>query len=364
MLREDWQTGPKGSQAMDSRDNLALSQREQDILALTMTGLADKEIAANLGISIHTVRTYWDRIREKVGKSTRAEVISEMGHRLTTDSTICELMSKLADADSKRYQLEELIGRVPLLVWSCDVSGRIIYVNDRFRNYVGDFSGEFMSDLYCHITPPELFAPLHEKAVAARQQQGILEAEAPLRRADGEMRWHLIRETPVDSESVEGILRVGTATDIHELHTREQIVAERANRTRLAADLAAIGIAYFDPVTGRSYSNSAYDEMTSAAEVNRDWTEAVHINDRAAVQDRWKEALDRQVPLDSEHRYVGADDQVVNVLTKVIGLPGNGWLLLGKPNTRFDLAAVDPDKFSQVVVLLEEMLGLGEHARN
>lgn len=348
---------------MDSRDNLILSQREQDILALTMTGLADKEIAANLGISIHTVRTYWDRIREKIGKSTRAEVISEMGHRLTTDSTICELMSKLAEADSKRYQLEELLGRIPLLVWSCDISGRIIHVNDRFLNYVGDFSGEFVADLYSRITPPELFGPLREKAVAARQKQGILEAEAPLRRADGEMRWHLIREIPLDTHSDEGIIRIGTATDIHVLHTREQVIAERENRPRLAADLAAIGIAYFDPTTGTNYSNPAYDEMTGARQVTPDWTEAIHSDDRAKVQDLWKEALDRQVPLDSEHRYVGADGQVVNVLTKVIGLPGNGWLLLGKPTTRYDLAAVDPSKFGQVVGLLEEMLGLGEHSR-
>jgi PAS domain S-box-containing protein len=348
---------------MDSRNSLILSQREQDILALTMTGLADKEIAANLGISIHTVRTYWDRIREKVGKSTRAEVISEIGHRLSTDSTVCELMSKLAEADSKRYQLEELLGRVPLLVWSCDTSGRIVYVNDQFRDYVGAESIQFISDLYSRITPPDLFIPLHEKAVAARQKQGILEVEAPLRRADGELRWHLIRETPMNTELDEGILRIGTATDIHVLHTREQNWAGRENRTRLAADLADIGIAFYDPATGRSYSNPAYDEMTGTSQIGQDWTEAVHPDDRAQVQGSCKEALDRQAPLDSEHRYVGSNGKIVHALAKVIGLPGNGWLFIGKPHTRFDLAAVDPGKFGQVVVLLEEMLGLGQHSR-
>lgn len=349
---------------MDSRNNLALSQREQDILALTMTGLADKEIAANLGISIHTVRTYWDRIREKVGKSTRAEVISEIGYRPSTDSTVSELRSKLAEADSKRYQLEELLGRIPLLVWSCDVSGRIAYMNDQFRDYVGDHSVQFISELYSRITPPELFAPLHEKAVAARQMQGILEAEAPLRRSDGELRWHLIRETPLGAQLDDGILRVGTATDIHILHTREQSGGGRESRTRLAADLADIGIAYYDPATGRSYSNPAYDEMTGASQVSQDWTEAIHPDDRVQVQDNCKEALDRQAPLDSEHRYVGASGKIVHALTKVIGLPGNGWLFIGKPHTRFDLAAVDHGKFGQVVVLLEEMLGLGEHSRH
>lgn len=347
---------------MDSRESLDLSQREEDVLALTMTGLADKEIAANVGISVHTVRTYWDRIREKIGKSTRAEVISEIARRLSRDSTVSELESRLADADAKRYHFEKLLGRVPILVWSCDTTGRIIYVNDQFQSYAGDVSGRLVADLFSRITPPELFTPLHEQAVAARQRHGILEAEAPLRRVDGAMIWHLIRETPLGTSLDESFLRIGTATDIQVLHTRERILGERETRTRLAADLADIGIAYYDSATGKTYSNPAYDEMTGVVEVGKDWTDAVHAEDRSLAEDRWRQAVAQEVPLDSEHRYLSADGQDVNAIAKVTSMPGKGWLFLGKRHDRQDGAILDTDKISQVITLLREMLGFDKHS--
>jgi DNA-binding CsgD family transcriptional regulator len=51
-----------------------LSKREQELIDLLAEGLTDREIAEKLFISIRTVRTHLDRIREKTGARRRAEL--------------------------------------------------------------------------------------------------------------------------------------------------------------------------------------------------------------------------------------------------------------------------------------------------
>ncbi len=53
----------------------SLSERELDVLRLTGDGLVNKEIAAQLGISVSTTQTYRTRIMEKLGLHTVAELI-------------------------------------------------------------------------------------------------------------------------------------------------------------------------------------------------------------------------------------------------------------------------------------------------
>jgi DNA-binding CsgD family transcriptional regulator len=49
----------------------SLSDRERQVLAMAAEGLLDKEIAPRLGISLNTLRTYWSRIRSKIGEAPR-----------------------------------------------------------------------------------------------------------------------------------------------------------------------------------------------------------------------------------------------------------------------------------------------------
>ena len=53
-----------------------LSGREKQILGLSAAGLVDKNIAAELNISVNTLRTYWVRIRRKCGDVTRAALVA------------------------------------------------------------------------------------------------------------------------------------------------------------------------------------------------------------------------------------------------------------------------------------------------
>jgi DNA-binding NarL/FixJ family response regulator len=54
---------------------LELSDRERQVIAFAAHGLSDKEIAKRCKVTVSTIRTYWDRIREKSGAVTRTHAV-------------------------------------------------------------------------------------------------------------------------------------------------------------------------------------------------------------------------------------------------------------------------------------------------
>jgi DNA-binding NarL/FixJ family response regulator len=59
----------------DARGNALLTQREETIVYLVAEGMRNREIAQQLRLSEHTVRNYLFRIFEKLGISSRSELI-------------------------------------------------------------------------------------------------------------------------------------------------------------------------------------------------------------------------------------------------------------------------------------------------
>jgi DNA-binding NarL/FixJ family response regulator len=52
-----------------------LSKRQEDVVRLVSEGLTNREIAARLGLSDHTVRNYLFRVFDRLGISTRVELV-------------------------------------------------------------------------------------------------------------------------------------------------------------------------------------------------------------------------------------------------------------------------------------------------
>ena len=57
---------------------LGMSARQGQIARHVLEGLQDKQIALQLGISVHTVRTYLDRMFAKLSVQNRNELIMSM----------------------------------------------------------------------------------------------------------------------------------------------------------------------------------------------------------------------------------------------------------------------------------------------
>jgi two-component system nitrate/nitrite response regulator NarL len=67
---------PQGTAAGATAPPEQLTAREAQILALLAEGLVNKQIAARLGISRHTVKTHLAALFHKLGVSTRAEAVA------------------------------------------------------------------------------------------------------------------------------------------------------------------------------------------------------------------------------------------------------------------------------------------------
>ena len=74
---------------MDTRPKIAglelLSPRESQTLARASKGLTDKEIAVRLGVSLTTIRTYWERVFMKTGAVNRASAVAMFVRGRTQD---------------------------------------------------------------------------------------------------------------------------------------------------------------------------------------------------------------------------------------------------------------------------------------
>jgi DNA-binding NarL/FixJ family response regulator len=70
-------------------EKLGLSPRQAQVASLLMRGLADKQIAMNLDISTHTLRTYLDRMFTKMQVSDRCELIVHIFREFRTNCNGC-----------------------------------------------------------------------------------------------------------------------------------------------------------------------------------------------------------------------------------------------------------------------------------
>ena len=57
-------------------DTTPLSKREREILQRVADGATTKQVASDLGISPHTVKTHLERIFEKLGANDRAQAVA------------------------------------------------------------------------------------------------------------------------------------------------------------------------------------------------------------------------------------------------------------------------------------------------
>ena len=61
--------------AAASSSNGVLSEREREIVALLAGGATDAQIAGRLFLSVNTVRSHLERIRDKTGARRRADLV-------------------------------------------------------------------------------------------------------------------------------------------------------------------------------------------------------------------------------------------------------------------------------------------------
>jgi PAS domain S-box-containing protein len=161
---------------------------------------------------------YRDVTAEKRAEAERARLLAE-----------AEVMRREAEAGAARYR--SLSEAVPVQVWTARPDGVLDFVSDRTAEYFGGTPDALLGAGWAaFVHPPDV------PAAAARWARALAagtayEAEFRLRRADGELRWHLARALPTRDAAGAVTGWVGSNTDVED-ERRARAEAERANAVK------------------------------------------------------------------------------------------------------------------------------------
>jgi PAS domain-containing protein len=120
---------------------------------LAAGGLTDKEIARRLGLSRRTVGTYWERMREKLGRHSRTQLV----HRLV------------------RAGVDEESGVYPERLETCETSLNFL------SEHSSDLIARFDSDLNCLEVNPSLAQIAPDREFVGRNIRELSDLFQPTR---------------------------------------------------------------------------------------------------------------------------------------------------------------------------------------
>ena len=124
-----------------------LSNRERQVVALAAQGMTDVGIAHTLGIGEATVKSYWARLRAKLGPGNRAHLVAQ-AVEFENEETLSELQRQVSElrstmtkgrrAPSATAELyHELLEQAPDAAILVDNLGRIVWMNKESTKLFG-----------------------------------------------------------------------------------------------------------------------------------------------------------------------------------------------------------------------------------
>src|SRR5216684_673846 len=131
----------------------------------------------------------------------------------------------LADIKGPEDQLRMMIDTIPTLAWSCRPDGTTEFLNQRWLDYTGLSFQEALDWGWKVPVHPEDLEKLTDTWLGLLACGEPGEAEARLRRFDGEYRWFLFRAVPIRDGQGTVVRWYGTNTDIEDLKRAESLLA-------------------------------------------------------------------------------------------------------------------------------------------
>lgn len=140
-------------------------------------------------------------------------------------------------ANANRYFAEA----IPQQVWSANVQGEIVFVNQRVLDYFGVPPEQVLGNGWASFVHPDDWSDAAEKWANALRTGTLYETEFRLRHEDGSYRWFLARAVPMTEEGGDVVQWFGTNTDVD-----ENIRLREALRIRVDFEQYLIGIVSHD----------------------------------------------------------------------------------------------------------------------
>lgn len=146
-----------------------------------------------------------------------------------TISGLCEALHRARRAEAEK-QFRTLADSVAQLVWMARPDGYRFWFNERWCDFAGMTCEQIQKVGWQSFCDPNDVARITQSWDAALAKGEPWEDSYPLRRKDGQMRWHLARAVPVRNEGGEITCWFGTSTDIQDRIASEQALKEADER--------------------------------------------------------------------------------------------------------------------------------------
>jgi PAS domain S-box-containing protein len=151
-----------------------LSGRENQVVLLAADGLTDKEVAKHLDLQLATIRTYWERIREKLGTSNKSQSISKL---------LAQLYREKARSEREYEHIMKLVVEtVPdFAIFLIEPNGTLRSWNEGVRNVFGYEASEWIGK-----TADIIFTNADRKTMVLQKELAVA---MDIGRANNQ-RWH------------------------------------------------------------------------------------------------------------------------------------------------------------------------------
>jgi|GEM_PF-1566676 len=279
-----------------------LSRQEERVVALSMTGLGDKEIAREMGISFDTVRTYWQRIRQKVGGTTRAEIIATMVHRglgaeiEAQQTENAHLLKEVARRREAEARLQAICDGSPIGIFVTTPNGDCVYTNTTYQRISGLTLEGARGKGWTRAIHPEDCERVFAEWYEAAERQTPFASHHRFLRPDGRIVWSRVRASQMRQEG-ELTGYVGTVEDITDLRELTDQIAATEERWRLCVEASEDGIWDWDVRSSRVYYSPGWKAMLGYADDELEshfleWETRIHADDLAGAMAALRQHLD------------------------------------------------------------------------
>jgi len=202
------------------QNHLQLSDREREIVLLAAEGLGDKEIAGKLGIAEGTVRTYWDRLRPKIGATNRAQASAKLLVALYQESE----QERRSEADRSKLIIENL---KDFAIFGIDLKRKINSWNPGVEQLFGYIESEWLGKSpEIVFTPEDRANGIPDWEMTTAEVHGRAEDERWHMRKDGHRFWGSGVMISLRTETGELVGYAKILRDYTERYRRDQRIKE------------------------------------------------------------------------------------------------------------------------------------------
>lgn len=215
---------------------------------------------------------------------------------------------------STEMEMRTLANLVPVMLLALNREGQFEFANQRFLDYFGKEISYLNQCDWSELFSPDEYEHIREEFHYHIKNQTPLVRDLRLRRHDGQLRWHLTQIYPCFDQGGQLKCWYGSYTDIHDYKVSMEALKASDAKLKLAMTSARMGSWSINLETGElEISDEVYElmgynkESKSAEEIK---SEIIYGSDRQHVDERFNEAIYKNIPYKDEFRVVRADGEI------------------------------------------------------